>query len=141
MAILMLVLCFWNPRGLANKETEFKGFMAEQGAAYGGISESQTYKESSALTDGRYRWDAGTEGKPSERGNGPSRGMGAIIDTSLVEASLVRTGTYTVWHRLETNGNNGTIIVGTGYFPGAKDVRGHRRTKNDAHGQNPEHAR
>jgi hypothetical protein len=77
------------------------------------------------LSDGRYRWDAGAEGKPSERGNGPSRELGAIIDTSLVEASMVRTGTYAVWHRLETNDSNGTIIVETGHFPTAKDARGH----------------
>jgi hypothetical protein len=120
-----MVLVFWNPRGLTSKATEFKDFMGAQDAVYGGISESHTYQEGNELSDGRYRWDAGTEGKPSERGGGPTRGMGAIIDTSKVEASLVHTGKYTVWHRLETSDDNGAIIVGTGYFPNATDVKGH----------------
>jgi hypothetical protein len=120
-----MVLVFWNPRGLTSKATEFKDFMGAQDAVYGGISESHTYQEGNELSDGRYRWDAGTEGKPSERGWGPPRGMGAIIDTSKVEASLVHTGKYTVWHRLEASDDNGAIIVGTGYFPNATDVKGH----------------
>jgi hypothetical protein len=133
MGILAMVLVFWNPRGLTSKATEFKSFMGEAGAAYGGLSETHTYKEGKALSDGRYRWDAGTEGKPAECGNGPKQGMGAMIDTTLVEASLVRTDKYIVWHRLETAEleGKGSIVVGTGYFPQANDVHGHEEANRE----------
>ena len=39
LGVLAAVLVFWNPRGILNKEVEFKGFLAGQGAIYAGISE------------------------------------------------------------------------------------------------------
>jgi hypothetical protein len=116
---------FWNPRGILNKEVEFKTFLNDQGAAYAGVSESQTYKDGANLTDERYAWEAGTEGCPSERGAGPSRGMGAFVDKRKAEASLIRTDKYAVWHRLSVPEGDDPLVVGVGYFPNAQDVRGH----------------
>ena len=51
--------------------------------------------------------------------------MGALVDTTKVEGSLVRKGKYTLWHRIELDGDGGALICGVGYFPDAKDVKGH----------------
>jgi hypothetical protein len=123
---LTLVLVFWNPRGLTNKATEFKGYLGELDAAYAGISESQTYKDGLTLSDGEWRWDAGAEGRPTEKGGGGvARGIGALVNTNLTQASVIRTGKYTLWHRLELEGGGKPLAVGTGYFPKAQDVKGH----------------
>jgi hypothetical protein len=125
-ALAMLVLVFWNPRGMVNKATEFKGVLGEMDAAYAGISESQTYKDGLALSDGQWRWDAGAEGRPTEKCGGVvSRGVGALVNTHLAEASVIRTGKYTLWHRLEREGGGQPLAVGTGYFPNAQDLKGH----------------
>jgi hypothetical protein len=120
-----LVLVFWNPRGISNKEVVFKHFLDKKGAVYAGVSESQTYRSGTELSDARWRWDGGTEGKPSEKGGAPSRGMGAFVDMTKVEGSLVRTGKYTLWHRIELEREGGALICGVGYFPDAQDVKGH----------------
>jgi hypothetical protein len=126
VVVMTLALVFWNPRGLTNKVTEFKELLVQENAVYGGISESQTYKDSPTLSDGNWRWDAGTEGRPTEKGGGIiPRGMGALVDTHRTQASVIRTGKYTLWHRLELEGGGKPLAVGTSYFPNAQDVRGH----------------
>ena len=96
LAILAtLVLVFWNPRGISNKELIFKNFLDQKEAVYAGVPESQTYRSSAELSDARWRWEGGAEGKPSEKGGKPSRGLGAFIDSSKVEGSLIHTGKYT----------------------------------------------
>ena len=55
-----------------DKEVVFKEMMTDKGALYCGVGESNAYCNSSALSDKRFRWDAGPEGAPSERGS--SRG-------------------------------------------------------------------
>ena len=104
--------------------------MKDRGAVYAGLSESQTYRSDTELSDAKWRWEAGTEGKPSEKGASPSRGMGAFIDTTVVEASLVRTDKYAVWHRIELEGGV-ALVVGVGYFPNAQDIKGHERANVD----------
>jgi hypothetical protein len=119
------VLVFWNPRGISNKEVVFKHFLDQKGAVYAGVSESQTYRSGTELSDARWRWDGGKEGKPSEKGGAPSRGMGALVDVTKIEGSLVRQGKYTLWHRIELEGGGGALICGVGYFPDSQDLRGH----------------
>jgi hypothetical protein len=119
------VLVFWNPRGLSNKQVVFKHFLKNKGAVYAGVAESQTYRSETELSDARWRWDGGTEGKPSEKGVAPSRGMGALVDVTKVEGSLVRKGKYTLWHRIELEGGKGALVCGVGYFPDSQDVKGH----------------
>jgi hypothetical protein len=41
-----------------------------------------------------------------------------------IKGSVVATGKYTLWHRVEMKGM--PLVVGTGYFPQATDVVGHR---------------
>jgi hypothetical protein len=120
-----LTLVFWNPRGISNKEVVFKHFLDQKGAVYAGVAESQTYRSATELSDGRWRWDGGTEGKPSEKGGAPSRGMGVFVDVTKAEGSLVRQGKYTLWHRIELEGEGGALICGVGYFPDSQDVKGH----------------
>lgn len=123
----MITLVFWNPRGINNKDVEFKEFLDGKSAVYAGVSESQTYRSESALSDGRWSWEAGTEGKPTAKGAPPARGMGAFMDVSKVEASVVRVGKYTMWHRIELDGDRrGPLVVGVGYFPSAQDIAGHK---------------
>ena len=129
--IMLLLLVFWNPRGISNKETVFKNFLKDKGAVYAGVSESQTYRSDTELNDARWRWDAGKEGKPSEKGTHPSRGMGAFIDSTRIEASVVRKGTYTLWHRVEMEGEIGPLVVGVGYFPKSTDLEGHRKANEE----------
>ena len=119
------MLVFWNPRGVSNKELVFKHFLAQKGAVYAGVAQSKTYRSSTELSETRWRWDGGTEGKPSEKGGAPARGMGAFVDVTRVEGSLVRKGKHTLWHRIELAGEGGALVCGVGYFPDAKDVKGH----------------
>ena len=105
-----VVLVFWNPRGISNKEVVFKHFLDQKGAVYAGIAESQTYRSGTELSDARWRWDGGTEGKPTEKGGAPARGMGALVDVTKVEGSLVRKGKYTLWHRIELEGDGEALV-------------------------------
>jgi hypothetical protein len=132
---LALVLVFFNARSIANKADVFKSFMTDKRAAYGGISESKTHNDTAGLSDSTFRWDAGTEGKPKS-GSGPTRGMGAFIDRTAIKASIVETGTYTMWHRVETRTRNGEgkskpIFVGVGYFPDSQDKKGHAKANKE----------
>lgn len=122
---MTLVLVWWNARGIKNKETQFKGFLGGEGAVYGGISESMTYKQARELSDGVYRWDAGTESGPTETGGKPFGGRGAFIDKTKTKSSIIRSGKYTLWHRIELQGEHGHMVAGTGYFPNAQDLIGH----------------
>ena len=124
---MLFTLVFWNPRGIIGKDEEFKEFLTKKGAVYAGVSESQTYRSERDLQDGKWSWDSGIEGKPTDKGKPPARGMGAFVDTSRVRASLVKTGKYTMWHRIELEGAEGPLNVGLGYFPNAQDKTGHRQ--------------
>jgi len=133
--MMSLVLMFFNPRSIANKADVVKNTMTDRGVVYAGISESKTFNDSAGLTDVKFRWDAGTEGKPKV-GSGPSRGMGVFIDRTNIKASIVETGTYTLWHRVETTGPAGggtslPLFVGVGYFPDAQDIAGHRKANTE----------
>jgi hypothetical protein len=122
---MTLVFVWWNARGIGNKETQFKGFLGDEGAIYGGISEPMTYKQGRELSDGVYRWDAGTECGPTETGGKPYGGRGAFIDKTKTKSSIIRSGKYTLWHRIELQGEHGHMVAGTGYFPKAQDTIGH----------------
>ena len=119
-----LVLMFFNARSIGNKKDLVKDAMITKGAVYGGISETQTYNESASLSDGTFRWDAGSEGRPKSH-HGATRGMGALIATASIKASVVETGKYTLWHRVEMVA--GPLFVGVGYFPDSQDVTGHKK--------------
>jgi hypothetical protein len=128
-------MVFFNARSIFNKVDVFKSFMTDKRAAYGGISESKTHNDTAGLSDSTFRWDAGTEGKPKS-GAGPTRGMGAFIDRTAIKASIVETGTYTMWHRVETRarvgeGKSKPIFVGVGYFPDSQDKKGHAKANKE----------
>jgi len=128
-------MVFFNARSIFNKTDVFKSFMTEKRSVYGGVSESKTYNDSAGLSDSTFRWDAGTEGKPKS-GAGPTRGMGAFIDRTAIKASIVETGTYTMWHRVETLTRVGEdkskpIFVGVGYFPDSQDKKGHAKANKE----------
>jgi len=132
---MSLVLIFFNARAIGNKADVFKSFMTEVGADYGGISESRTYNDEASLSDDKFRWDAGTEGRPKS-GSGPSRGMGAFINRKEINATVVETGVYTHWHRIETLPGKGEVdntplFIGVGYFPDSKDVKGHTKANKE----------
>ena len=127
----MLVLVFFNARGVINKEVVLKEFLGKEGAAYCGVGEAHTYKSGSALGDAKWRWDVGPEGKPNWRGEGPKRGTGAFINTEAINASMVDKGKYTVWHRVEVGAGGAPLVVGTGYFPQATDVVGQRAANDE----------
>ena len=86
---MTLVFVWWNARGIWNKDTQFKGFLGDEGAVYGGISEPMTYKQERELSDGVYRWDAGTECGPTEIGGEPSGGRGAFINKTKQSPALL----------------------------------------------------
>ena len=133
--LLTIILVFWNPRGIVNKATEFKHFLEDQGAVYAGVSESQTYKESHTLSDAKWNWEEGTETSPSEEGNGVrvARGIGAFTNSEQTKTSIIRKGKYTLWHRLDVQGDN-NLAVGTAYFPNAQDIDGHTKANEELRG-------
>lgn len=118
-----------------NKATEFKHFLEDQGAVYAGVSESQTYKESHTLSDAKWNWEEGTETSPSEEGNGVrvARGIGAFTNSEQTKTSIIRKGKYTLWHRLDVQGDN-NLAVGTAYFPNAQDIDGHTKANEELRG-------
>ena len=84
-AMTVMVMAFWNPRGLTNKTTELKDFMNTEEVVYTGLSETQTYKQDNELSCGRFRYDSGAEHVPDDHGNSTSltgSGIGAYIDTT-----------------------------------------------------------
>ena len=122
-----MVAVFWNARGIRNKEGALKSFLGAQGATYAGISESHTYK-AAELTDGKWRWDAGAEGKPPR----PAGGLGAFIDTTTCKGSVVKVGKYVLWHRVELGQvkaaahAHSALYLGVCYFPQSTDTKGHK---------------
>jgi hypothetical protein len=119
-----LTLVFWNPRGLPSKLPVLLEFLGHQGAVYCGCSESHTYQHS--LGGDGWRWDAGAETCPGHNNPYPPGGRGALINTEACTASLVRSGHYTVWHRLELDSNTPPIYIGTGYFPPCSNLAEHQ---------------
>ena len=98
-AMTVMVMAFWNPRGVTNKATELTDFMNKEGVVYTGLSETQTYKQDDELSCGRYRYDSGTEHEPDEHGTNTTltgTGIGAFIDTSKATGSVIRQGKYTL---------------------------------------------
>ena len=121
-------MVWWNARGIGNKEETFKELLDEVGAVYGGVPESPTYKQTMTLSDKRWKWEAGPEGKPSIMGSTDvSGGVGCFTDTTAVESSHIRQNDFLVWHRLETGEGQAPLAVGTAYFPTAQDAEGHAR--------------
>ena len=120
---MTLVLVWWNARDINNKEPFFKDFLDSEGAIFAGISEPMTYKQEQELSDARWNYTAGRECGPTERGGKPHGGRGAFTDKTKTKASVVRSGHYNIWHRLELRGAH--MIVGTGYWPNAQDIIGH----------------
>ena len=125
-----IVLAWWNARGLSNTEVVLKERLAEKGAVYCGVSEPKTYKDEGNLSDCRWDWSAGVEGKPTALGYGPQGGVGAFVDKERVKSSVVSSGSFTIWHRMELEGGT-PLVVGTGYFPQASDLQGHRRANSE----------
>ena len=112
-AVPLLRMLWWNTRGVLSKEEILKEYLNKEGAATCGVSESHTYKSGEALSDRRWRWDAGPEGKPNAKGGGPSKGVGTFIDITKIKGSIIDTGKYTLWHRIELEGCK-AMVMGTG---------------------------
>lgn len=122
-----IVLAWWNARHIKNKESNFKEFLHKRGAIYGGVSESRTYKDDNVLSDKRWRWEACAETQPSPTMKHPPRGLGAFTDVERTKASLVFSGKYTCWHRIELGGEHAPLFVCCAYFPLSKDIRAHKK--------------
>lgn len=140
--LMALVLVFFNARGISNKEVVLKEFLSDKGAVFCGVSESHSYRDEVALSDNKWRWDTGPEGKPSALGLPPSGGIGALINTTRTKARAAAEGKYTLWHRADLSGPNRDmgggdggatipLMVGTGYFPSAKNKAGHREANDE----------
>ena len=130
----MMVLVFWNARGILSKDSTFKDLLNQEGAIYGGVSESRTFQSISKLSDRRWRWDPGKETRPTFDAMVPTRGMGVLVDRNKCRASLIFSGEFTMWHRIELNDSKHegcAVIVGTGYFPTAQDTKGHRNANKE----------
>ena len=126
-------LVFWNARGIRNKEEVFKAFLKQQGALYGGVSESHTYKNNE-LTDAEWQWEAGKEVRPAAGASGPpkgSMGLGAFSARRKSNSSVVYTGKYSMWHRIEMGKGSLPLFVGVCYFPQASNLAGHRRANEE----------
>ena len=126
--VMTLVLVWWNARDISSKETVFKEFLADEGAVYAGISEPMTYRQEQELSD---RWAAGHEHGPTEARARPHGGVGAFIDKTKLKASIIRSGRYTLWHRVELRGSGGHMVVGSGYFPHSQDIKGHKEANKE----------
>jgi hypothetical protein len=123
-----IVLAFFNARHVINKEAVLKDLLRRQKAIYCGVSESRTYKQDSELSDSDWKWEGCIEFQPTAP-HPPKQGVGTFTSTTR-RFSLIYAGTYTVWHRLETD--HGTpIIISSAYFPQATNIKGHQKANEE----------
>jgi hypothetical protein len=113
----------WNARGLGNKAPVLKRQLAELGVVFCGVAEANTYR-SSHLSDDKWVWDAGVENRPSSSHPHPPGGIGAVVSRD-VSHSVIATGKYSVWARLEFKGSVPVFICEC-YFPHSSKTRQHR---------------
>lgn len=113
-----MVLCHYNARGLLNKEEVFKEWLVKKGVACAGVAESHTYR-AHGLTDATWQWEPGKEEVPGPSQHRPPGGMGFFFRTNS-KASIVETGDFSVWCRMETKTGR-PIFVGECYFPHANE--------------------
>jgi len=117
-------LAHWNARGLVNKEPFLKKKLAELGVVYCGIDETYTYRNTN-LSDEKWKWDPGTENRPSGTHSHPPGGIGAMVSRS-VSHSIVAAGKHSVWTRLELD-SGAPVFICEAYFPHSSKIRKHRK--------------
>ena len=123
----MAAFVWWNARGVKNKAPVLKELLEEKGAVYCGVSESQTYNDSAVLGCKRWKWQGGAETTPTMGSSNTPRGLGAFTDRDLTSSSLVHTGKYSAWHRVEIDSG---MAAGVGQHlseGGGEHMMGRRR--------------
>ena len=111
-----------------NKEPLLKKTLAEQGVAFCGLAESQTYRNRH-LNDQNWIWDPGVETCPSPEHKHPPGGIGVLVARSISH-SVVHTGKYSMWVRIELEGRPPLFICEC-YFPHSSKTRKHRAGWNE----------
>lgn len=69
-------------------------------------------------------------GQAFREGGLPKQGIGAFAAIDKITNSLIGASKHTMWHRIELVGCK-PLAVGTGYFPQAPDMRGHREANDE----------
>ena len=123
-----LVLCHFNARGAESKEEILKEWFTEKDVACAGIAESHTYL-SHGLSDAAWRWEPGKEVQPGPLHRHPPGGVGFFTSTSS-KASVIESGEYSVWCRLETK-EGIPVFVGECYFPHKSEINKHKQAWNE----------
>ena len=113
----------WNAKALANKQTLLKELMSRHGVCHCGVSETHLYR-ARGLSDKKWGWEAGPEHCPQLEHRLPPKGVGAFTDTR-VRSSLVRTGKFSMWMRLE-NPTGKPIFIAECYMPHGSKLKEHR---------------
>jgi hypothetical protein len=123
-------MVFWNARGLPGKHALLKDMLVGIGATYCGCSESWTYKDE-CIEDADWEWEAGVESLPTPSQAHPVGGLGALLRRGQCSASLVASGKYTMWHRVEMSHGARPLFVGLAYFPNCRDLDGHAKANRE----------
>ena len=119
-----------NPRGLVNKEPVVKKKLKELGVSFCGVAESHTYR-STHLNDEKWKWDPSVENRPSQANPHPPGGIDVIFSRDIT-TSIVATGKYSVWSRIEFEGS-APVFQCECYFPHSSKTRQHRAAWRDIH--------
>ena len=91
---------FWNARGIVDEVDEVIDFMLARGVSVAGVCESKTYGEE--LSRRGFTWLRGPETLPRRGQKQPRMGLGFLVrDKAHPNATVVETGTHTMWIRLQ----------------------------------------
>ena len=118
-----LNLAHSNFRGLPNKEPIVKKKLTELNISLCGVAESFTYRHTH-LSDETWKWDPGTENRPSDAHTHPPGGIG-MLGIRAVSHSVVSADKHSVWVRLEIEGGV-PIFFCECYFPHSSKLRKQR---------------
>jgi hypothetical protein len=98
--------------------------MVQHNINFGGFAEPHTYRNSH-LSDKNWEWIPGSEKRPKTGDNHPPGGIAMLVDRGLSH-SIVHTGKYSVWSRVEIDEAR-PIFVAECYFPHSSETAKHKR--------------
>ena len=114
----------FNPRGFSNKEEIIKDFLKKNKVSFAGLAETHSFRNP-GFSDKVWDWQGGAEHRPNLGNHQSKGGIAVLVDRGLV-FSLVKSGTFSLWTRIEIKGGF-PIFVAECYFPNCSDSSAHKR--------------
>ena len=119
-----LRILHFNPRGFSSKEEVIKDFLKKNKISFAGLAETHMF-QSAGVSDNKWEWQGGAESRPGLGNPYPRGGIAVLVDRRLV-FSIVKSGSFSVWTRIEITGGS-PIFIAECYFPENSDTVSHRR--------------